>query len=370
MAEPVRLAVAGPLGHPIAIGAGLLDRLPEECAAADLAPPRRILLVADRAVRPVAERIAARLAAAGHSVSTAWLEASEARKDLGTLEAIWAAALAARLTRRDAFLALGGGMVGDVVGFAAATYLRGLALIACPTTLLAMVDASTGGKTGINLPLPGTPGELGKNLAGSFHPPRFVIVDPEVLTTLPEREFRSGLAECLKHAILDGDGHLAWLEAHAAAIFRRDPETLADLLARSVAVKAGVVGRDPFERGERAHLNLGHTFGHALETLPELHLTHGEAVALGCLAAAAAGGNAELAARVERLARALGLPVRLPAPLDRAAFDRRLGFDKKADSAGVRLVLPRAPGRIELVPATVAAIDAGLAAIDPARPAS
>jgi 3-dehydroquinate synthase len=364
MGEPglQRLAVAGELGHSIVIASGLPVRIPGEVRAAGLGPPRKLLFVADERVRAFGRALADSLVADGHAVSTSWLAATEDRKDLATLDAIWSAALAAGLGRRDAIVAVGGGVVGDVAGFAAATFLRGIALVAVPTTLLAMVDASTGGKCGINLSLP--KGGTGKNLAGAFHAPKLVAIDPGVLATLGERDFRSGLAECLKHAILDGEAHLGWLEAHRAAILRRDPEVLGETIARSVAVKAAIVGRDPFERGERALLNLGHTFGHALETMPGVDLTHGEAVGLGLVAAAAAGGDPGFAARVAALVRSFGLPVSLPAgPLDRAEFDRRLGVDKKADAGGLRLVLPRAPGRVEVVPADRALLERGLAAL-------
>jgi 3-dehydroquinate synthetase len=357
-----RLTVPGELGHPIAIGRDLAAWIADEVRAAGLEPPRRFLLVVDSKVGSFGESIGAALGNAGHRTTVAQVLASESRKDVKTLDWIWSAALVAGLGRRDAVVAVGGGVIGDLAGFAAATFLRGIALVAVPTTLLAMVDASTGGKCGINLALPR--GGTGKNLAGAFHAPRLVAIDPGVLASLGERDFRSGLAECVKHAILDGEGHLAWLEGHRAAISRRDPEVLADLVARSVAVKAAIVGRDPFERGERALLNLGHTFGHALETMPGLDLTHGEAVGLGLVAASAAGGDPGFAARVAALVKSFGLPVALPGgALDRAEFDRRLGVDKKADAGGLRLVQPRAPGRVEVVPAERGLVERGLAAL-------
>lgn len=355
----VRIAVEGELGHPIVIGRGLASWLAIEVAA--LGTARRILIVADERVRAFAGPLGAALASAGHATSTAWLVATEERKDLATIDAIWSAALAAGLGRRDAIMSVGGGVVGDVAGFAAATYLRGIDLIAVPTTLLAMVDASSGGKCGINLPLPR--GGLGKNLAGSFHAPRLVAIDPDSLASLPEREFRSGLAECLKHAILDGEEHLAWLESSLPAILRRDPGTLERLIARSVSVKAAIVGRDPHERGERALLNLGHTFGHALETMPELDLTHGEAVGLGLVASSAIGGDPGFHDRVRGLVERLGLPTRLTADLDPGRFRDRVAVDKKADGSGPRLVLPRGPGRVEVVPSTDTDFTRGLGAV-------
>jgi len=361
--EPVRIEVRGPLGHPVAIARGLLAAAPAELRRVGLEPPRRALLVADSAVVAAAEIVRSALDGAGTRAALLALEATEDRKDPRAVAAIWSAALAAGIGRRDAIVSVGGGLVGDVAGFAAATFLRGVAHVAIPTTLLAMVDASTGGKTGINLPLPD--GGPGKNLAGAFHPPRLVLVDPSTLASLPDREYRSGLAECVKHALLAGEAELAGLERDAAAIAARDPATVDRLIAANIAFKASVVERDPYERNERALLNLGHTFGHALETTPGLVLTHGEAVALGLVAAAAAGDGPRLAGRIAAITGGFGLPVRLSGPLDRDAFDLRIGVDKKADAAGPRLVLPRGPGRVEVVAATTEAIDAGLSAISP-----
>ena len=287
------------------------------------------------------------------------------------VESLWHAALTARLSRGDAFVALGGGLVGDVVGFAAATYLRGIAVVQAPTTLLAMVDASTGGKTGINLALP-TSG-LGKNLAGAFWPPRVVIADPVTLKTLPQRELRSGLAECIKHAIIDSELHVAFLESMLDRVLAGDDDAIVEVVARSVAVKAAIVSRDPREEGERAILNLGHTFGHALETHPALELTHGEAVAIGLVAAielgqgqaprtgAAANG---LAQRVRLLLVRAGLPVSVPSAVDAGEIVRRMGFDKKSADGAVRFVVPEAIGRVQIgVTATESAVLAALAAV-------
>ncbi|MBL9148354.1 MAG: 3-dehydroquinate synthase [Phycisphaerae bacterium] len=344
------VAVTGPFAHEVVVEAGALASLGSRVRATGAA---RVLLAVDRAiVASHGARAHASLTAAGCATTMIELVANEKEKTMPAVEALWSAALAASLTRRDAFLALGGGLVGDVVGFAAASYLRGVTLVQAPTTLLAMVDASTGGKTGINLRLPD--GSLGKNLAGAFWPPAVVVADPDTLSTLPDREYRSGLAECIKHAIIDGEAHLAFLEASMSAIVARDPNAIAALVARSVAVKAAVVSRDPREAGERATLNLGHTFAHAFETLDGLDLLHGEAVAIGLMAAQRLAeaenpsdpARRSLAARVERLLVAARLPTSLPTPVAASAIEARMGFDKKSDGRGVRFVVPVAAGEV------------------------
>jgi 3-dehydroquinate synthase len=372
--EPERIIeVGGTCGHAVRIRAGLLADTAARLSALGIPPSARILVVADRnTLEPHHARLHRGLAAAGYATATVALDADEVQKAMPAVEAIWSAALAHGLRRRDAIVALGGGLVGDVAGFAAATYLRGVAILQCPTTLLAMVDASTGGKTGINLRLPD--GSLGKNLAGAFWPPREVLIDPETLTTLPLRERSSGLAECVKHAILDGEEHLELLERHVdAALALDDARQLAELIERSVRVKARIVERDPLERGERALLNLGHTVAHAIETEPALGLTHGEAVALGLVAisrAAVAAGRAEdsFAARVVALLGRCGLPTEIAAAvgsgLPPESILHRMGFDKKQWGKSLRFVVPEAPGCVRYdQELPEAAVRAGLAAI-------
>ncbi len=342
--------VTGEFRHAVRIEAGGLATIASRLAAHGIAVGTKVLVVADRnACAPHADLALRGLASAGHPTSLAVLDAEERLKSTAAVEAVWKAGLKAQLGRRDLMVVVGGGLVGDVGGFAAASYLRGVRLIQCPTTLLAMVDASTGGKTGINLPLPD--GSLGKNLAGAFWPPLEVIVDPGTLATLPPRELSSGLAECVKHAILDGEDHLAFLEASVDSIRALDRGVLLDLLERSVAVKARVVSSDPRERGERALLNLGHTFGHAIETLPDVDLTHGEAVAIGLVAACTAseaGGQATgLRARIVQLLTRCGLPTRLPRAVAAEAIEARMGFDKKAQAGKLRFVLPRGVGDVQ-----------------------
>lgn len=365
-------------GHPTAllVGDGLLDRASGALGRASVeVAGRRVLLACDEAVRAThGSRLAVHLAEAGAEVAVVGLAANEAEKAMPAVERIWTAALAHGLDRRGLIVAVGGGLVGDLAGFAAATYLRGVDLVQVPTTLLAMVDASIGGKTGVNLTLPG--GGLGKNLAGAFWQPRLTLADTRTLATLPPRELRAGLAECVKHAVLDGEDALAALERDATALAAAELEALLRLIPRSAAVKARIVAADPFERGIRATLNLGHTYGHAIETLPEFQLLHGEAVAIGLIAAATAAESfpgfvrEPLGDRLRSLLATLKLPTGLPTrsalPNGTLAGEirRRMGFDKKNEGGGLRLVLPRAVGDVEVLAGVPeSAVEAGIRAI-------
>ncbi|MFM7052018.1 MAG: 3-dehydroquinate synthase [Planctomycetota bacterium] len=337
------------------VGRGLVDDLAGALARSGISVAGRAVVVAcDANVGLHAQAVERSLSTAGARTVTVSLAAREAAKSMRAVEDVWRAALSIRADRSALVVAVGGGLVGDLAGFAAATYLRGIDLVQVPTTLLAMVDASIGGKTGINLALPD--GSLGKNLAGAFWQPRLTVADPAVLATLPRRELRAGLAESVKHAVIDGEGHFAALERDATALAEGEPAALDRLVPMSAAVKARIVARDPFERGERALLNLGHTFGHAIETDPSTELLHGEAVAIGCVAAArCAVGLGMLpsadADRVERLLRACGLPVALPTSVSAASVRQRMGYDKKVAGGALRLVLPKAIGSVEVVSA-------------------
>ncbi len=246
--------------------------------------------------------------------------------------------------RDSAIIALGGGVVGDLAGFVAATFMRGVPVLAVPTTLLAMVDASVGGKTGINT-------AHGKNLIGAFHPPVGVVADPRTLLTLPDPIFRGGLAEAIKHGLIADEEYFEWLGTEASRVLARDLPTLMHLVRRSVELKASIVGRDEREIGERAVLNAGHTLGHALEHASAYRLDHGEAVALGLLAEcriAEAVGLAEggLADRVGRVLGLLNLPTTLRVPVDPDEVVRATQIDKKTRGRVVRLALPEAIGRM------------------------
>jgi 3-dehydroquinate synthase len=351
----------------ISVRRGGLSQLGEGVRAA-VPSARVVMLAVDEGVRtrwaPAAH---ASLEAAGLRAHVVPLHADENEKSMAAVERVWAAMLQAGMQRGDALVALGGGIVGDLAGFAAATFLRGIPLIMAPTTLLAMVDASIGGKTAVNLPLP--KGGLGKNLAGAFHAPSWVLCDVETLATLSDRDFRCGMAECIKHALIADPSMLSWMRGACASILAREPATLEELVRRSAAIKAAVVSRDEFERGERAHLNLGHTFGHALEAVLHDRLRHGEAVAIGLVAATAASKAAgwwpeadpdDVAAALAQV----GLPTKFPVPVDRAALHAAMGFDKKGSGGRRRLVLLRGPGQPGVLDdATDAVVDAGWSAV-------
>lgn len=276
------------------------------------------------------------------------LDAGEANKHVDAVARIWDAALAARVDRGACVVAVGGGVVGDLAGFAAATLLRGVAFGQVPTSLLAMVDSSVGGKTGFNR-------DAGKNLVGAFHQPRFVLCDVDTLSTLPREERIAGLAEVAKAAWLDSETAVAALEADAEALVAGDPEATVRAIRRSVALKARVVEADEREAGLRMCLNLGHTLGHGLEAAAGYgELRHGEAVALGMVAAARVGValgdlTTESARRLERLLVALALPTDLDRRLDDATFEFLRG-DKKRTAAGVKFVVPGEPGSHRIQP--------------------
>jgi 3-dehydroquinate synthase len=268
-------------------------------------------------------------------------------KTLAALAALYDQLLAGELDRGDTVLALGGGVTGDVAGFAAATFMRGVRLVQVPTTLLAMVDASVGGKTGVNLP-------QGKNLVGAWKFPSLVVMDPTTLLTLPAQEVCSGLAEVIKHGIIGDPELFAELEQGMAQTAME-----ADRIARALRVKIAVVENDPLEQGHRAVLNLGHTVGHALEQLSHTGLSqyalrHGEAVGLGLVAAARIAvelGRAEAAlpVRIERVLSGYDLPVRCP-PVEADAILAAMAHDKKKQGRALRWVLPRAVGEVEITP--------------------
>ncbi|MEX2355873.1 MAG: 3-dehydroquinate synthase [Thermaerobacterales bacterium] len=335
--------------YPVWVGSGLLDRAGE--LLNDLRNPRRALIVTDQQISDLyATRAAAALEREGIRVATLSLPSGEATKSLEHLSRIYDAAVTAELERSDVMVAVGGGVIGDAAGFAAATYLRGLDWVQVPTTLLAQVDASVGGKTGINHP-------QGKNLIGSFHQPLMVLADTAVLATLSLREWRSGLAEVAKHAILAGGPYLDFVEQHSEALAAPaigSDALVTALVTGSVALKARVVSADEHEGGLRAVLNLGHTVGHALEAAQGYQgLTHGEAVAVGIAAAARlAAGRGLLAAqaleRIENLLTGLALPVRMPAAVTAVALLNATTRDKKRQAGRLRWILPHDLGVVDI----------------------
>lgn len=272
----------------------------------------------------------------------------EQYKTLATVAKLYTDFVAAGLDRSGTVIALGGGVVGDTAGFAAATYMRGVRLVQIPTTLLSMVDSSVGGKVGVDLP-------QGKNLVGAFKQPDVVLMDTDVLQTLPERELHCGMAEVIKHGLLADEGLLELIEAVRTS--GSPLLIMPEMVRRAVQVKVGVVQQDPYEKNIRAHLNLGHTFGHAIEQVSGYVWPHGEAVGIGLLAAArlsAALGLAKtpLAERVQRILTTVGLPTRI-AGLDTDAIFAAMGTDKKWQSGRSRFVLLRGVGQpliVEEVP--------------------
>jgi 3-dehydroquinate synthase len=301
------------------------------------------------ALARVAERAARALERLGLAVHQLDLPDGEAAKRLAVIESLYRRLAAIPTRRADPVVAVGGGATTDAAGFAAATWLRGVPLVSLPTTLLAMVDAAIGGKTGVDL-------EAGKNLVGAFHQPAAVVADLDTLATLPAAELRAGMAEVIKAGLIADPALAAACLERAPAAVAGDLDALGPLVERAIAIKAEVVGGDEREAGRRAILNYGHTLGHALERLAGYQgLRHGEAVALGMVFAArvaeAAGlAPAGLADGHVELLRAAGLPVGGVA-LDPDAVLAAMGTDKKRGAGGLRLVLLRAPGRPELVPA-------------------
>ncbi len=329
----------GARAYPIHIGSGLISN-------PDLYRPHvlgsQVMVVTNETIAPLyLEPL--RRALEDYQVSEVVLPDGEQYKTLEVWNRIFDALLQARFGRDCTLVALGGGVIGDMTGFAAACYQRGVAYIQVPTTLLAQVDSSVGGKTGINHP-------AGKNMIGAFHQPLAVIADTSTLATLPQRELSAGLAEVLKYGLIRDAAFLAWLETHMAELLARDADALAYVIRRSCEIKAEIVAADEHEAGQRALLNLGHTFGHAIETATGYGTwLHGEAVGVGiCMAAHLSARNGWLTegdvARVRRLVASAGLPVDPPADLSAERFLELMAVDKKVQDGRLRLVLLQHPG--------------------------
>ena len=328
-------------GYDVGVLPGGLDRLGEMLAARQLRGP--IAIVTDENVGELyAERVRASLIGAGYRARVQAIPPGEDHKTIEVAERLWARFLDQGLERGSTVIALGGGVVGDLAGFAAATYLRGVAWVAVPTTLLAMVDASLGGKTGADLP-------QGKNLVGAFHPPKLVLTDPETLTTLPDSELRAGMAEVVKHGVI-GDPALFEM---CKGPFNYWRSGWAEGVSRAMAVKIRIIEEDPFEAGVRASLNLGHTVGHGVEHASGFRLRHGEAVAIGMVAEARLAerlgiADAGLAGHLAACLRGLGLPTEIPPDLDRDAILQAMSRDKKKAGGVVRFALPVRIGEVEV----------------------
>jgi len=329
--------------YDIIIGRGVLADLPDLAQAA--CPAARYAVITDSHVATLyGEKLVARCRDATLQVELLEFPAGEWNKTRETWARLSDRMLAAQLGRDSAVVALGGGVVGDVAGFVAATYLRGVPYIQAPTTLLAMIDSSIGGKTGVDVP-------AGKNLLGAFHQPRLVVADLDLLGTLPAPQLAAGIAEAVKHgAIADAD-YFAFLEREHDAVTTKQPDALERLVRRSVEIKAGVVAADERETGRRAILNFGHTVAHAVEATAKFAVLHGEAVAIGMAYEArlaerlgiAAAGTAD---RIRRLLERYGLPLELPESATPDELLATMQLDKKARAGTVRFALPEAVGRM------------------------
>jgi len=344
--------------YSIHVGAGLLA---DAASYRDLKRGSNAVIVSNETVGPLyAGRLSAALAASYPRIDVILLPDGEAHKTWPTLQTIFDGMLAARCDRGTTVFALGGGVIGDLAGFAAACYMRGVDYVQVPTTLLAQVDSSVGGKTGINHP-------SGKNMIGAFHQPIAVIADVDALDTLPKRELVAGLAEVIKYGAVEDDSFLAWIETSLPALLARDKPSLVQAVTRSCHIKASIVGADERESGARAILNFGHTFAHAIETGTG-HGTwlHGEAVGCGMAMAADLSLRLRLigadhAARVARIVAAAGLPLAAPS-LGVARYLELMRMDKKAVGGSLRFIVLEGPGRAAVRPVDEAIVAATIEA--------
>lgn len=330
----------GPRSYPIYIGRSLLGR-PE--LVTPFIKGRQVMIVTNETIAPIYLEQTAQ-AFAAYNCKQAILPDGEQYKTLEVLNSIFDALLENHFDRGCTLVALGGGVIGDMTGFAAASYQRGVNFIQIPTTLLSQVDSSVGGKTGVNHP-------LGKNMIGAFHQPRCVVADTDTLSTLDDRQLRAGIAEVIKYGLIDDPVFFDWLETNMPALLARDPDALAFAIERSCADKARVVAADERESGSRALLNLGHTFGHAIETgMGYGKWLHGEAIATGMLLAAELSVRmgwmlASEEERIRRLLNAAGLPIEPPGELDGKRFLELMAVDKKVIDGRMRLILMKGIGR-------------------------
>ncbi len=328
----------GAKSHPVHVGSAILGEIGRLAAEAGIARGRVAIITDSNVAGLYGAKVADSIRAAGYDPATIEVPAGEPSKSLATLALLYDRLVDAEIDRQGAIFALGGGVVGDLAGLAAATFLRGVALVQIPTTMVAQVDSALGGKTAINHP-------RAKNLIGAFHQPSLIVADVDTLRTLPGREFREGLAEVIKYAAIMDAAMFEGLERGMAAILARDPERLAEIVEKSLRHKAFVVSSDEREGGLRKILNFGHTVGHALESSAGYgSYFHGEAVAIGMVAAAAlsrayAGLSASDAARLERLIRDAGLPTAMPSNWRGGQFTRAIRLDKKRAGDAVEFVL-------------------------------
>jgi 3-dehydroquinate synthase len=335
----------GNRSYAIKIGAGLLDRLGSGCARLKLGA--RCAIITDTDVgRRFAKPAFNSLARAGFSPALIVVPAGETTKNLKMVQTCYERLAAHRLERKSFVVALGGGVVGDMSGFVAATYLRGIAFVQVPTTLLAQVDSSVGGKVGVNL-------KAGKNLVGAFYQPRLVLCDLDTLKTLPDRDFRTGLAEVIKYGVIYDAKLFALLERDLPKLLRRESQSLASIIARCCEIKAEVVSRDETEGGQRAILNFGHTVGHAIEVVSNYGgFLHGEAISIGQITAAKISNRVlnlpkRDVRRIENLFQRAGLPTRIKLnSVQRRKLFAVMRLDKKVSGGEIKFVLAKRIGKV------------------------
>lgn len=340
----------GERSYAILIERGLISKLGALVRQA-LPSAQRALIITDTNVsQHYGEKVRATLESAGLTVHKATVPAGEPSKSLAQAYSLYSSCIKAGLERSSVIIALGGGVIGDLAGFVAATYLRGIPFIQVPTTLLALVDSSIGGKTGVDLP-------EGKNLVGAFHQPSLVLADLDTLATLPPRELAAGMAEIVKHAVIRDAGFLRYLESQTDEILGLDPGVMGAVVERNCQIKGEVVAADERESGLRAILNFGHTVGHAVEASMGFGgWLHGECVAVGMIAATALAEEMqvlqepELRVRLERLLQRLGLPIRLPEGVTAASLNELMMRDKKVEGGRIRWVLPVRAGEVTVTP--------------------
>lgn len=335
----------GDRSYPITIGTDIIEHIGASLAAR--CPARRYALISDTTVAELyAHRVAETLERQSLSVTTFVFPHGEASKHLGTIGDLASQLAAAGFDRGDALIALGGGVVGDITGFLASIYMRGIPFVQIPTTLLAQVDSSVGGKTGVDLP-------QGKNLVGTFYQPKAVYIDIKVLHTLPHDEFLGGMAEVIKYGAAMDASFFTWLAEQREAILALDPGILADVIRRCCELKAAVVEQDEREGGYRRILNFGHTIGHAVEAASGYRLIHGFAVAIGMRAVATLAVRCKIAQpsveqAITQLLKAYSLPTDIPVSLERDALRTYLRTDKKAQAGRVFFVLPESIGTVRI----------------------
>lgn len=341
MSERLEVSVKNGNNYDIVYDRGF-DTLKEELIRLELTG-RKACIVTDSIVEPLyAESVKNILEEAGNTVSVFVFKSGEESKNLDTIQDMYESFIQNKLERKDFLVALGGGVTGDMTGFAAATYLRGIDFIQVPTTLLSMVDSSIGGKTGVDF-------RQYKNMVGAFNMPRLVYMNLDVLSTLDERQFCSGFAEAMKSALIKDARFYEWQLENMYEICDREPDTLKELVYRSCDIKRFIVEKDPTEKGDRALLNLGHTIGHAIEKYKNFTMTHGECVALGCIAAAYISWKKEMLSMEEYYEiRDMFVPFNLPISIEDVDVEEVLTYtksDKKMENNQIKFILLKKIGK-------------------------